>query len=942
MGGKRKTTSPPAVKAKAKAKTKSTAAPKRGGRAAEESTPLVPPFPCRDVGQMFAASSKTAEGGKDTRDEDSDAVRQCTDAPISIMLVVQIDDLEMELETLLEQQDEDDTGCAVESPTAVPSGDATAIPPALQSEEQDVQMSSTHSSANSLAADDQETQVLAKASLPPHPPSAAAPAATCKVPDQDDRMSVKAPSSANTLAVDNQETQVWTEASLPPHPPSAAAPAATPNMPDPDVGMPLEAPSSAETLAEDTQQHADASSVPPHPPGAAAPAATPGVPDQTVPLCPEIGDDPARTLGVQPQDIQMSTKVAGPAGTTGTSQDIASLISGIMKGKAKDAQPQEESSARQEDPPDSHVHETEPPPGPLRSSSGHTLAMPYDVWRRAVSAGEPARFKVFYDHASEEYFRWLHTEIGHSLQMATGDDLAQFQEEWQETCEADEEVPEDIWAFFCVRPIEKLRLLREHLQERDEQMDSEDPKYRVDLPELPDQLKHLAERPPTLPGSLREVSSTEPSAKIGSSSDLSQMPSHQAPASDDGHEVNDDADMPPVVDATPDQWDAYIKKQMDAYPCDDLLRFELCFEHAVLALQKVFRLPEAAPLEDPRERVASVTTFHGSKATNLDLCLAAITSRGYAVETFLIDAKTYGLPQNRRRIYILCWNTSNPSMAGSPKKFFDDVKVMMAAMRFDPPPVAITLDYSHYAQDRFLLPDDDEAVMGELEDLEKERADQADRAESSTTSWQSLHMSVAEKRGISWPLKVHPDLSGSRWFALLNPRVQVVAFADDERIRLHKPIEFVDAYHGANRYSTGLAGAVPIVLPRTIGWSFRRQRKLLGAELLRLQGMSFGRSVYEQFTDAQLSDLAGNAFAANVAMAVIMAALCAIHLSSASDVEEAKEIDSMVADLIGERLQFVKSIRGGSPDGDESPFADPSAMTVAAPQRRAFYSPIRP
>ena len=86
--------------------------------------------------------------------------------------------------------------------------------------------------------------------------------------------------------------------------------------------------------------------------------------------------------------------------------------------------------------------------------------------------------------------------------------------------------------------------------------------------------------------------------------------------------------------------------------------------------------------------VVQPCSIRRSKATNLDLCLAAITSRGYAVETFLIDAKTYGLPQNRRRIYILCWNTSNPSMAGSPKKFFDDVKVMMAAMRFDPPPVA--------------------------------------------------------------------------------------------------------------------------------------------------------------------------------------------------------------------------------------------------------------
>lgn len=89
--------------------------------------------------------------------------------------------------------------------------------------------------------------------------------------------------------------------------------------------------------------------------------------------------------------------------------------------------------------------------------------------------------------------------------------------------------------------------------------------------------------------------------------------------------------------------------------------------------------------------------------------------------------------------------------------------------------------------------------------------------------------------------------------------IQVIAFAADEKYRLKKAIKFADVYHSANRYSTG-GQSLPVVLPRSIAWSFQRQRPLLGRELLRCQGLCYPAHALDPFTESQLGQLAGNAF----------------------------------------------------------------------------------
>ena len=71
-------------------------------------------------------------------------------------------------------------------------------------------------------------------------------------------------------------------------------------------------------------------------------------------------------------------------------------------------------------------------------------------------------------------------------------------------------------------------------------------------------------------------------------------------------------------------------------------------------------------------------------------------------------------------------------------------------------------------------------------------------------------------------------------------------------------MDYCDIYHSADRYASS-TGHFPIVLPRTIGWSFVRQRLILGQESLRLQGHSVEPHVAKKYTENQLQDLAGNA-----------------------------------------------------------------------------------
>lgn len=77
------------------------------------------------------------------------------------------------------------------------------------------------------------------------------------------------------------------------------------------------------------------------------------------------------------------------------------------------------------------------------------------------------------------------------------------------------------------------------------------------------------------------------------------------------------------------------------------------------------------------------------RQTNLDLCLKEIEQRGYAAQSYLLDAKAYGLPQHRRRIYIICLDFHNKQLSVSANDFFASVKVLLRKL-YVPAPPAVT------------------------------------------------------------------------------------------------------------------------------------------------------------------------------------------------------------------------------------------------------------
>eukprot|EP00438_Fugacium_kawagutii_P026240 Skav233555 [mRNA] locus=scaffold563:455381:456481:+ [translate_table: standard] len=119
-----------------------------------------------------------------------------------------------------------------------------------------------------------------------------------------------------------------------------------------------------------------------------------------------------------------------------------------------------------------------------------------------------------------------------------------------------------------------------------------------------------------------------------------------------------------------------------------------------------------------------------------------IVERGYACRSYLLDASWYGLPQSRRRVYIICLKSNDPDLSVNATEFFSSVKSLLAALQFQAP------------ADKFLLADDHPQVLRYLSHLEKERDAQQKRLDESTApekvpAWISLHMQLAEKRGSS-------------------------------------------------------------------------------------------------------------------------------------------------------------------------------------------------
>lgn len=67
--------------------------------------------------------------------------------------------------------------------------------------------------------------------------------------------------------------------------------------------------------------------------------------------------------------------------------------------------------------------------------------------------------------------------------------------------------------------------------------------------------------------------------------------------------------------------------------------------------------------------------------------MAEIEKKSYSCQCFLLDASWYGLPQSRKRIFIVCLSLSRPEVNVSAEAFFKSVKDLLGKMYVKPPPV---------------------------------------------------------------------------------------------------------------------------------------------------------------------------------------------------------------------------------------------------------------
>ena len=165
-------------------------------------------------------------------------------------------------------------------------------------------------------------------------------------------------------------------------------------------------------------------------------------------------------------------------------------------------------------------------------------------------------------------------------------------------------------------------------------------------------------------------------------------------------------------------------------------------------------------VEDIDDDVATEGSILQHVESNLKQLRTKFDEEGFLTAVVLMDATEYGLPQARRRIYIIAIPLDHPMLCSPP----------MAGLSSKIEKAILALKLPTHPLDRFLLPDDDEAVVRELERLEMNKAKAKDKLEKDT-KWQEEHQRVFKQQGCLWgQLQPLHDVAKSRWFAAVPPR----------------------------------------------------------------------------------------------------------------------------------------------------------------------------
>jgi len=306
----------------------------------------------------------------------------------------------------------------------------------------------------------------------------------------------------------------------------------------------------------------------------------------------------------------------------------------------------------------------------------------------------------------------------------------------------------------------------------------------------------------------------------------------------------------------------------------------------------------------------------------LDLFLSDLSSRGYDSKIFILNSSDYGLPQHKRRMYLLgVLRPGRKLNIDDYGAFFQRVESLLDLFKMQGPSLA-----------EALLPENDAAVTGVLAQRQ---------AKPQTTVWQSgtldAHRKAWAKLGLPFqPGRSHPSISKadleSPWFWTLTPRERdLIGYhqhtrkpGSDASLAKHAKFSCVDVGMSVTREANGSLNqdsklTANTLLPNTslyvslspddpLSCGCDVHRCLLGEESLMFNGFPTRLECFKAMTaerhNSWLQDLAGNAFASTCIAALVMAIIFSL---------EAREAESFVcteadSELVKQRFKKSRKV----------------------------------
>ena len=266
--------------------------------------------------------------------------------------------------------------------------------------------------------------------------------------------------------------------------------------------------------------------------------------------------------------------------------------------------------------------------------------------------------------------------------------------------------------------------------------------------------------------------------------------------------------------------------------------------------------------------------------TNLDVAMSQFHSRGYEVQRIMTSTKQFGVPQDRRRLYlVLVMAGDNPLLDFSKRSIDITFRTLRDLIR-------ICLRLPCCASD-LLLEDDHPAVMSEL-------ARRLSRPSKSRPYNVEAALQAFEASGIKWgSLAPTEEMIQSEWYATLSTEQRDSLLYS--RAVNPQPVLYRDLNWSCTKVRRSLIEDSKIgeiqrprhiaatQLPKTYnfishqGTEGRTARLQLGREALLLHGFPTARceGLVSKSTDSLMHDLSGNMASCPVLLALVAATLAA-------------------------------------------------------------------